>query len=464
MFTTRRGTIVSLSGIRGIWGQDLNKKEIIKFCLAGAKIFTHTPQKKIFIGRDTRKSGEIISSLASQVFVSLGFKMVDLGIIPTPILQSYTQKRLPTGALMITASHNPSEYNGLKFLQSSGIIFSEEQVKKLFHIYQGLKNIPSLKLSFKTTPVFSLEKPIQMHFDKILSKINIQAIKQRKFKVVVDAGNGVGSFLNKFFLESLGCQVKELYSQKDGIFRRGIEPKEENLAVLKRAVLENKADLGFAQDGDGDRLAVIDSDGKFISGDDSFAILAKHFLKIRQIKTKRIVVNTATSRKIDEVVKKYQGIVYKTPVGEVNVVNKALAVGAEIAGETSCSGTIWLDVCPGRDSFSAMALILESLALEKEQLTDRIKKLPFYVRLEAKIKKKPKKMQTLFKKLASLDWPEKKISQSKLDGLRVDFKNSWFLIRVSNTEPVLRLIVESRSRKEAEKLVAVVKKVASGGV
>jgi len=451
--------IISLSGVRGIWEKGLTENKVYRLCLAASKIFKKNKYKKILIARDTRKSGENIFFISKHCFEQQGFSVCDLGILPVPMLQSNTASRQVAGALMITASHNPPEYNGLKFYEKSGKIFNVKQIEQLLNIYEKQKIFSSLSFQKGSILTKPAKDAYQYHFNKIFSEIHQKKIKKVGFKVVVDTGNGAASFLDKIFLEELGCKVFEINCQQDGCFRRKIEPLPECLSLLKKTVLETKADLGFAQDCDADRLAVADEKGNFLEDGVLLAIIVLHFLKNLSRKNKKVVVNLATSRIIDDVVKKFNGKLFKVPVGETNIIEAQKKLGALVGGEGH-GGVIWPAICYGRDSFSAMALVLECLAFENKKLSEIVEKLPVYEMVKTKIpwQEGEKKLAIFLQLLKKIKWPEKVFKINTSDGLKIDFKESWIIIRSSNTEPILRIIAEAKNKEQGLKLLNLVKK------
>lgn len=452
--------IISLSGVRGIYKKGLTNNKIYSLCLSVSKIFKKEGVKKILIARDTRPSGKEILEICFSTLKKQGFLVFNLGILPTPLVQSAILEQKNTAGLMITASHNPPEYNGLKFYSPCGQIFNELKIKKLISLFKKQKNLlyqdkdlPKIKISPKLD-----KKTYLSHFEKIFKNINLNKIKNQHFKIIIDPANGTASSLNKIFLKKLNCQVYQINSQTDGRFRRGIEPTSENLILLKNKVMQKKADLGFAQDGDADRLAVIDEKGKYLEDSLLLAMIVQHFLKNRPNEGKKVVINLATSKIIDDLVSKFMGQLFKVPVGEVNVVKKALKIKAAIAGEGH-GGIIWPVVSPGRDSFSAMALFLELLTYEKEKLSKLVEKLKIYKMVKKKLKYSgnKKKLIKLMKILLKIDWPNKIEDIDKSDGLKIYFKDSWLLIRASNTEPIIRFVSEAKTKKQALFLINLAK-------
>lgn len=456
----KNGLSVSLSGIRGVWGKDLTPRRVVQFCLSASEIFKSERQKYIFIARDTRPSSRQIFNLVFNTLRLNNLKLIDLGILPVPILQTNVCSKENSGGVMITASHNPPEYNGLKFYQSDGKIFDLEQSEHIKKNYSSIQITPAemSKLSFKVKTYRSPKtKSYRGHFDKIFNHIDINKIKNRSFNVIVDPGNGTGSYIDKIFLKQLGCQVKLINSKVDGKFRRSIEPISQNLEELKKALVDFKADLGFAQDCDADRLAVIDENGQQLEEEILLALVVYHFLKNKKGSNKKVVTNCCTSKSIDQIVVQNKGRLFKSTVGEINVTKETLKQNAIVGGEGN-GGVIWPKIVPGRDSFSAMALVLELLSIENKPLSKIAGSLPLYCMSKQKVPwDRNNSLTDFYSYLKSFNWPEKISSVYDSDGLRLDFPDSWISIRSSTTEPVVRFIAEAKYMKQTDKLIKIAK-------
>jgi phosphomannomutase len=397
--------------------------------------------------------------------LAAGCEVVDLGICSTPTVQIAVEKLKAKGGIVITASHNPIQWNGLKFIGPDGTFLAEREAKKLFGLvknnkitYQSWRGLRKVK---------SDHTWIQKHIEEILKLkyIDLEKIKRKKLKVVLDCCNGAGGTVSPGLLKALGCQVIELYCNPDGNFAHNPEPRPGNLVSLCRAVRKNKADIGFANDPDVDRLAMV-SDLGIPLGEEATLALATKFILSKKPKSK-VVTNISTSRMIDDIAKEFGSKVYRTKVGESHVVRGLKAVKGIIGGEGN-GGVILPELHYGRDALVGMALILEYLAESKKTVTDLAAELPGYFM----IKKKGKLTKDFERNQAKL---KRKYAKSRkrfgipngfsgekinlIDGVRIDFEDSWIHIRKSNTEPIYRIIAEAKSEKKAKELVSEVLKI-----
>lgn len=396
------------------------------------------------MGRDTRKSGEIFRGTVLSGLLSTGCEVIDLGICPTPTVGMAVKGLKAKGGIMITASHNPTEWNGLKFINYDGIFLDEKEGKKLFSLaekemsYSDWDSLGKVRLD---------QSWIEKHIQRILnlSFINKNEIKKKKFKIVLDCNNGAGSRIAPFLLRELGCIVIELNCGLSGDFIHQPEPVPENLGLLCRKVKETKADLGFACDPDADRLAVV-SDKGIPLGEEYTLALCVDFVLGKRISD--VAVNVATSKAIEDIARKYGVKVFRSKVGEVYVVSLLKKVKGIIGGEGN-GGVILPENHYGRDAQAGMVLILQYLAESDKKISQLKESLPQYY-----IQKDKMKLSGDFD--AKMRRYLRKFRQAKinnLDGVKVEFENSWINIRKSNTEPIIRVMAEAKSQKEAERLV-----------
>lgn len=439
--------MVSISGIRGIVGEALIPFEIVKFVSAFAEF---CGRGKIMLGRDTRMHSLFISQLASGVLLSMGCDVIDVGICPTPTLQLAVEHSDASGGVMITASHNPGEWNGLKFISSDGTFLTSEQHKKFVELAEeGNFNFAKWNL---VGNYIQDESFLDKHIEKIfkIDFIEPERIKARKFKVVVDCINGAGSEIVPKLLESFGCEVIRLNCDGNGKFTHEPEPLPENLTELCEMVRQTKADFGIAVDPDADRLVLVTEEGEPFGEEYTIVQAVKIVLEKRSmLGDKSIVVNLSTTKAVDEVAKIYNARVYRSPVGEINVVKKMKDVGAIIGGEGS-GGVIFPEVHYGRDSLVGIALILQNLVEFGGKISDFKKTLPKFEIYKTKIGIKDIDQDEVFGKVIEI-YKDAEINTD--DGIRVDFGDKWIHLRKSNTEPVLRVIAEARNKEEARELV-----------
>lgn len=435
--------ISSISGIRGIIGCGLTPEITIKYINAFSKLIKG---KKIILGRDGRISGRMISDIVSSVFQSLGYEVLDLGVVPTPTVQLGVEMFCADGGVAITASHNPIEWNGLKFLSRTGMFLSPDEYNQMMEHYQNDEK------KYKTWNEIGKYSYIndfsEKHIQKILDLpfIKVEKIKERKFKVVVDCVNASGSEIVPLLLKKLGCEVIKINCELNGIFPHIPEPLPQNLTELSGKVIETNADMGLAVDPDADRLVIICENGEPFGEEYTITQAVKFILSIKK---GNVVINVSTTRAVDDVVKKYGGVIIKTPVGEINVAKKMKETNAVIGGEGS-GGVILPDVHLGRDSLVGIAITLQHLVDFSGSLSQLRKSLPEYFMSKDKIQLSSlEEAVTLLEKISDKYLNE---NITIIDGLRIDFENSWVIIRKSNTEPIIRIYSEARSQKEATEL------------
>jgi phosphomannomutase len=435
------GLIKSISGIRGIVGRTFTAVEVLKFSSAFGN---YCKGGKVVLGRDTRKSGEVFRGTVSSGLLSTGCEVIDLGICPTPTVGIAVKGLRAKGGIMITASHNPAEWNGLKFINYDGIFLDEKKGKKLFSLAEKETSYPDWDSLGK---VRLDQSWIEKHIQRILnlSFINKNEIKKKKFKIVLDCNNGAGSRIAPFLLRELGCIVIELNCGLSGDFIHQPEPVPENLGLLCRKVKETKADLGFACDPDADRLAVV-SDKGIPLGEEYTLALCMDFVLSKRLSD--VGINVSTSKVIEDIAGKYGVRVFRSKVGEVYVVSLLKKIKGIIGGEGN-GGVILPENHYGRDAQVGMALILKYLAESGMKISQLKESLPQYY-----IKKDKMKLSGDFD--AKMRKYLRKFRQAKinnLDGVKVEFENFWINIRKSNTEPIIRVMAEAKSQKEAERLV-----------
>jgi len=444
--------IVSVSGVRGILGDSLTPQAITKYVSAFAEFAKEKSKKKtcsIVVGRDGRLHGDVVENLVVSCLSMSGVRVISIGVAPTPTVQLAAELSRSGGAISITASHNPQIWNGLKFLNSDGTFLDEAQIKKLINIAD--------KGTFTYSNVDGIVPPmhnnswLKKHIVEILKLkiVDKKKIRNRKFKVVVDAVNSSGSLIVPDLLEQLGCKVIRLYCDGTGIFPHTPEPLPQNLTGLANAVVKNKADLGISVDPDADRLVLISETGEPFSEENTITTAVRHVL--RKSKTKNATVNLSTTRAVDDIAKELGGKVFRSAVGEINVVKEMMKNGSVIGGEGS-GGVIFPASHYGRDSLAGIVLILGELAQSGLSLSEYKKSIPQYHIAKAKIENVKNPDQVL-KKIKKLNEKNRDLIKSwSNDGLKLDFKDFWVHMRKSNTEPIIRVITEARTQEEAEKI------------
>lgn len=438
--------IVSISGIRGIFGESLVPENIIKYVTAFSK---YNKRKRIVIGRDGRLNGDIIERIVEATLLFNGCEVINIGVAPTPSVSLAVEEMRAAGGIAITASHNPQEWNGMKFINSKGIFLdAEENIEFLSFVHNNDNNyVPVEKVNHVEYLDF-LSYHIQCALD--ISSINVKKIKKRKFKVVVDCVNSSGSKVVPRLLEKLGCKVIKIDCDGSGIFTRKPEPVPENLTRTCREVKKHKADVGIIVDPDADRLVIITEKGEPFGEENTITAVVKHILSSVKPSKRIAAVNLSTSRSVDDVVASLGGKLYKAPVGEINVIKKMKEVKAVVGGEGS-GGVILPEVHYGRDSLVGIAIILSEFAEFKGTVSQYKKMLPEYHIRKAKIELTGIDPDSIFKFLQT---KYSAYPQNFEDGLRIDFESSWANFRKSNTEPIMRIITEAGTPAEAEELQA----------
>ncbi len=431
--------IRSASGLRGI-AEDHFTPELIDNYISA---FISTQNiKSCVIGRDGRPSGKQISQWVIDSFHKNGINVENCGLATTPTMQVMTEKENFDGGIVITASHNPSEYNGLKFLQKDGTFLSPEQCEELFKAVD--RNV-SIEPPDSLGVVSDYSTANEEHIDKVLAAkcIDTDNIRKNNFKVVIDAVNGAGSFILPMLCERLDCEVITVNCSGDGYFSRIPEPLAENLDALEQKVLEVGADIGFATDPDGDRLSIVSNKGKAIGEEYTLVLAVKNYLNFQE---SMVVTNLSTSMMLDNITKK----TIRTRIGEAHVVQKMNELNISIGGEGN-GGVILKEVHLGRDSLVAVSMILSLLSISGKSISDEICSIPKYLMVKDKILLNSK---IDFDSLESIfDCDE----INRLDGIKFSWSDKWIHIRKSNTEPIIRIFAEAPTKDEVDELVNTLK-------
>ncbi len=444
--------IVSVSGVRGIAGGSLTPEVARRFgCAFGTMLGGGAT---VAIGRDTRKSGPALREAVTAGLLDTGANVVDLAVASTPAIALTTRQIGADGGVVITASHNPAEYNGIKFLQPTGTGLTAADADRLKAIWQsgpfalaggGERGSESQLATAHTT-----------HVAAVLDVCDVGAISARGFKVAVDSNSGAGCESAAMLLGRLGCNVIHLNSRPDGNFSHPPEPVEANLGELCEAVRAQGAAVGFAQDADADRLAIVDEKGDFPGEEYTLALAAAFVLRKRKGK---VATNLVTSRMIDDVAEEAGCEVIRTPTGEANVV-EALCANDCIFGGEGGGGVIEPRVVPVRDSLVGMAYVLQYMAETHQALSELVARIPRYVMIKTKIPCGPDAAVKVSAAARKAFETRGGAVFNEADGLRIDLGDGWVCARASNTEPILRIIGESPSSRVAESLVDEVRGIA----
>jgi phosphomannomutase len=441
--------LISVSGVRGIVGVTLTAEVALNYAAAFG---TFIKKGKIAIGGDTRRTGPMINSAAIAGLLSTGHDVVDNGICPTPTIEIAVRDGEFAGGIAITASHNPDEYNALKLIGPGGLFLNERQAARVNDIYHRKK---SIAVGWKDVGKLSSENGwIDHHIEKMvnLDIISINEIRERGLTVVADCVGGAAAMAADKFFYSLGVRYNLINSQIGEKFPHPPEPIPENLNQLCQAVLESKADIGFAFDPDADRLAIVSEKGEPLGEEYTLALGARYILRHKQ---GPMVVNLSSSLLNDNVAREADVRLYRTKVGERNVTEKMMRIKAIVGGEGN-GGLIYPELHWGRDGLLAAAVITQYLASTKKTISALAEELPHYTMLKTKMIASRKEVN---KKAGAIEkiFPNAKID--RLDGVKISGDDWWVQVRASNTEPIARLMAEANDPRMAKSLINAVKSV-----
>ena len=432
--------IISVSGLRGIVGESLTPEVAVRYAAAFSACL---PAGPIVISRDSRPSGSLLSELIGGTLRAAGRSVIQADIAATPTTGVLIRHTGATGGIQISASHNPSEYNGMKLFSSDGRVIPASAGEEVINKYRSMNFSWANHTDLGGESITSDAN--QVHSELLFNTIDVQRIRERTFTVLLDSNHGAGGILGEFLLKELGCELKLLGGSPNGQFSHTPEPTAENLTSVCKQVTDAKADIGFCQDPDADRLAVIDERGRYIGEEYTLALCLDHVL---QQQKGAVVTNCATSKMSEEIANKHDANFFRSAVGEANVVDMMLRHDAVFGGEGN-GGPIDPRVGLVRDSFVGIALILDSLATQDCTISQWVNELPRYEIHKTKVSVDRERIPDSFDRLES---EFSSASADRLDGLRLDWPDKWLLIRSSNTEPIVRVIAEATSKEEATRL------------
>jgi len=440
--------IKSISGIRGTIGGEPGNNftpiDIVE-CTAGFGIWLSKRSKirRITVGRDGRISGEMVSELAIQTLIALGFEVIDLGYSTTPTVEIAIPETNSSGGIVFTASHNPAQWNALKFLNEKGEFISASEGEEVLRIIAE-KELCFAEVSNLGSRVIRQDL-ISVHANQILNLplVNVELIAARKFHVVIDAINSTGAIALPILLDSLGVSYEILNGEINGVFSHNPEPLPEHLVEIMNKVPASKADLGIVVDPDVDRLAFIDEKGNWFGEEYTLVAVADYILSKTSGNT---VSNLSSTKALKDITEKHGGNYFAAAVGEVNVVTKMKEVSAIIGGEGN-GGIIYPELHYGRDALVGVALVLSYLAETKLTMSAWRNLLPNYFISKNKIELNGLELEKIFKEVSA---KFSSFPQSNIDGLKIDFPDGWIHLRSSNTEPIIRLYAEGPDQIRAE--------------
>ncbi len=434
------------NGIRGLANKELTPEIAIKIGAAIGTFFKEARARTLIVGHDARTSGPMLAKAVIAGLNSTGCNVLLAGMAPTPTLQLAVKNHRVDGGVIITASHNPPEYNGIKVVWNDGIEISHEQELEIEKIFADKPSLTEWNAIGETRELLGV---IDEYIEAVKKHVNTKTIVKKHYHVVIDGANSVGSLTSPRLLRELGCRVTTLNANIDGTFPgRPPEPRPENLTDVAIVVKAVGADLGVAYDGDADRAIFIDERGEIYMGDKTFGLVEKYFLKAH--KGEKIVTPVSSSTLIQDIADEYNGNIVWTKVGSVTVAHTMKKVKAKLGGEEN-GGIFYGPHQPVRDGAMSTALILDLMAKTGQTISELLGELPKYYLQKAKVEcrdnLKEKAMQKLIEQTRTLE-------TNTLDGVKIYFEDkSSILIRPSGTEPICRLYAEAKTRKKAGQLV-----------
>lgn len=447
--------IKSISGIRGtiggVQGDNLTPIDVVKFTTAYARLVAERNAGKrirIVVGRDARLSGELVSNLVIGTLLSVGADVINVGLCTTPGTEMAVITKKADGGIIITASHNPRQWNALKLLNAEGEFLSDAEGKQVLAMAEEAEyNYPAIDQIGKVIEVSDFNDE---HIRQVLAlpAVDVEAVRERKFRVVVDAVNSVGGVVIPKLLRELGCEVVELNCEPTGEFAHNPEPLKEHLTEISEVVVREKADMGVVVDPDVDRLAFVMENGEIFG--EEYTLVAVAYYILSQVKRGNTVSNLSSSRALRDVTLHCGGNYEAAAVGEVNVVAKMKETGAVIGGEGN-GGVIYPELHYGRDALVGVALFLTLLTrYGQPTLTQLRATLPAYFASKNKIQLTP--AIDVDKVLREIKVRYINENVNDIDGVKIDFADCWVHLRKSNTEPIIRIYTEAQSQDEADRL------------
>ena len=444
--------MISTSGLRGIIGESLDPAVALLMGQAyGSQLESG---QTLVVGGDTRASYPMMKQALISGICSTGVHVIEVGQCPTPTVQHAIRRHKAQGGLVVTASHNPIQWNGIKLMNDQGAFLTgalyDEIIARFKQKEIRLASVRDLGR------ILEDKEAIQRHIDVIFKEIDPSEIKKAKPRVLIDVNHGTGAIADPILFERLGIDCDMMYPEPHGDFFHTPEPIKENLTEICQRLKEGDYDIGFVQDPDADRLVTIAGDGTFIGEDYSLAYCLDYLLSLNAETKKDVVVNLSTSKVIEFVAQKHQASLHYSKIGEPNVVTKMQEMGAHYGGEGN-GGVIYPRVGWGRDSLLGIVVALKHWALSKKSVLDTVKSYPTYKMYRDKMSLENRADIEPF--LIRLKKEYQAYSQNHEDGVKIDFKSSWLHVRASNTEPILRLFAEAETLEKAKSLVDAAKKL-----
>ncbi|MEA2710683.1 MAG: phosphomannomutase [Phycisphaerales bacterium] len=449
--------MLGVSGLRGTVGGTLTPPVVTQLAAAFAVWLKETRKPlngthfRVVVGRDSRPSGSWVRDAAVSALAASGVEVIDLDIVTTPGVAMMVSRVGADAALIATASHNPIQWNGLKYLNADAVALPPAEAGRLSQLFAEGRS-EYVRVEQNIAPTKNSETHA-LHVKRVLDRLDVNGISTKRFKVVLDSVNGAGCVATATLLNKLGCQLVHLNATPDGQFPHEPEPTEKNLTQLAAEVKRQKASVGFAQDPDADRLAIVDENGVYIGEEYSLALCAAYIMGKKEGCV--AVTNLSTSRMIDDIAAKCGGKVVRTAVGEANVVQAMLRENSIIGGEGN-GGVIDPRIVPGRDSLVGMGYVLSLMASTGKTISQLVAEMPRYEIVKTKFECRREDANRAVEALKKEFAHENVDTQ---DGIRIDWKNAWVHARPSNTEPIMRIIAEAPDRATADEKIASVQRV-----
>ncbi|MFA7546876.1 MAG: phosphoglucosamine mutase [Candidatus Cloacimonadaceae bacterium] len=437
--------MASVSGVRGIFAESIDPLITTRYAAVfGEFIKADAPQATIVVGRDSRTTGQNMLSAVIAGLTGVGCHVIDIGVVSTPTVLLNVQRFKAQGGIAITASHNPPQWNAMKFIDGDGMFLSPQRSAGFLASVESPIRWQDWQHIGKVTQV---RDAIRYHIDKVLAipYLDIDAIRRRRLKVVLDSVNGAGGLISPILLQELGCEVININQEPTGIFAHPAEPLNENLVQLEQAVKEHKADIGFATDPDVDRLSIVSEKGECI-GEELSVVLAQLYVLPKQ--RGDIVVNLSTSMLSDDVARRFGVKVFRTKVGEINVGKMMQLKRSPIGGEGN-GGIICPEVNYTRDAIAGMALILALVAESGQSISQLRASLPHYYFAKGKLEVPASRLDDIMARVPQLFAGMEIDTQ---DGIKATAPDHWIHVRKSGTEPIIRVYVESDSQTRSDEI------------
>ena len=434
---------IGITGVRGIVGETFTPEVAVGFAQAFA---TYLDSGRMLVCCDTRSSGPMVRSAVTAGLLAAGCEVIDLGICPTPSLQLAVPWSKADGGIAVTAGHNPSQWNALKFVRGDGLYLNPQQAEELLDIYhQG----EFAKASWnKIQPTIQHQDPIEHHIESLKRVFDVEAIKRRRLKVAVDCCNGACSLVIPRWLAELDCEVLSINDDPNGVFPHRPEPTPATMAQLSALVKAGHADIGFAHDADGERLGIVTEFGEPLSEELTLAVTTR--IRLDQ-SPGTIVTNISTTGAIERIAARYGGSVVRTPVGQTYISEAMLENNAILGGEGSGGVTV-PQVHLTHDSAAAVGLILEGLARSREPVSEMVRQLPRLFMLKHNLAVEPNRLYSVLQDFRVAIEGEQ-LTYDLTDGIKLDLPEGWIHVRASNTESMIRVIVEAEDETKARGLL-----------